>query len=1042
MRLPIRRSRFVLPILITVLGSVSNLFAQSPSTITEIEIAAEPDYPPYSFIDDEGEPQGFSVDLFRNVAEIMDVDLRIKPGLWNDIREDLAAGRIDALPLVGRTPEREEYFDFTVPYLTLLGGIVVAEDDTTIQGLEDLRGRRIAVMAGDNAEEFLRRNGFDEELTTVPVFSEAIKMVAAGESDAVLMQRLVALHLIDDQQISGVRVLQKPVREFRQDFCFAVTEGDKDTLALLNDGLAVAIANGTVRQLQTKWFTRSMLSSRTIIVGGDEDYPPFEFIDDDGSPAGYNVDIVRGIAEELDLEIEVRLGEWSEIVAMLERGDIDATLGMAYSIDRDRRFDFSPVHTISRYVAVGPDTATPDVPESIDELRTPRIAIQEGAVIHGFLVENGITDNVRLTETEEDALRLVEEGEVDYAVVNRLVAYYLVSENGWEDLTVGAHDIVSRDYGFAVREGDDELLSLFNEGLAIIEETGMHREIYNRWLGIHDPRTVSMREILRYSVVVFVPLIVILLATFFWNRSLRSEVLVRTRELRESERKYRLLSENTIDVIWLVSPELRIRYINPALRYLTGDRPEEWIGDRLRDHLEPREFRRIVSAAFELLSHPGREDVFTTETRFGRNTGGTVEVEIVGKPLYAADGTIEGFQGVARDISERKRYESTLKDNIQRKQSLATIATAYLNRIGGNELIKAMIDQLGSHFDHLEVLSLTVGEDGVLREECRHDDSQDSVGPFVETDISGLPDLLEALARHDPVAVSNITEDPLTRDAAKALLSYGIAALALVPVNVDERPYRLLAFAAGRPVDWTEHELLSLEENANLLHLILDNERYQRMMEDARRSLEMSLVEKQTLLQEIHHRVKNNLNVVISLLRLQESSIDSIEKARQAFEQSRQRIYSMALVHESLYRSESLSEIDVGDYLRDLTETLIKGVNGNKSIDLAFELDPVHMNIGDAVPCGIIVNEVITNALKHAFVDHEQPAIGVTLRNQDRFVELSVSDNGIGIPEGLTESERSSLGLTLVHLLTDQIDGELEVESIGGTRVTVRIPKK
>ena len=238
--------------LIVSLLPIPNLYAQSDEPISKIEIAAEPDYPPYSFVDEQGDADGFSVELFRAVAQKIDVGVEVEVGLWEEIREDLAQGRIDALPLVGRTPEREAYYDFTIPYMSLFGGIVVADGDSTIQDLEDLRGKRIAVMAGDNAEEFLRRNGFTDELTTVPTFSDAIRRVADGQSDAVLMQRLVALRLVEEEGISGVRVLTSPVREFRQDFCFAVTEGDSELLALLNDGLAVAIADGTLRQVKKK----------------------------------------------------------------------------------------------------------------------------------------------------------------------------------------------------------------------------------------------------------------------------------------------------------------------------------------------------------------------------------------------------------------------------------------------------------------------------------------------------------------------------------------------------------------------------------------------------------------------------------------------------------------------------------------------------------------------------------------------------------------------------------------------------------------------
>ncbi|MDA3949169.1 MAG: transporter substrate-binding domain-containing protein [Spirochaeta sp.] len=125
-----------------------------PPERAPVTMGAEPGYPPYSFVDDTGNATGFSVELFRAVAEAMNLDLRIEVAPWNTIKGQLAAGELDALPLVGRTPEREELFDFTVPYLSLYGGIVVREDVSDITRFQDLAGHRVAVMNGDNAEEF------------------------------------------------------------------------------------------------------------------------------------------------------------------------------------------------------------------------------------------------------------------------------------------------------------------------------------------------------------------------------------------------------------------------------------------------------------------------------------------------------------------------------------------------------------------------------------------------------------------------------------------------------------------------------------------------------------------------------------------------------------------------------------------------------------------------------------------------------------------------------------------------------------------------
>ena len=130
-----------------------------------------------------------------------------------------------------------------------------------------------------------------------------------GRYDAVVIQRLVALRLIQETGLSNLRVVSRPIEGFRQDFCFAVKEGDRETLALLNEGLALVMADGTYRHLHAKWFAALELPShRRIVIGGDHNYPPYEYLDEKGRPAGFVVDLTRALAREMGLDIEIRLG--------------------------------------------------------------------------------------------------------------------------------------------------------------------------------------------------------------------------------------------------------------------------------------------------------------------------------------------------------------------------------------------------------------------------------------------------------------------------------------------------------------------------------------------------------------------------------------------------------------------------------------------------------------------------------------------------------------------------------------------------------------
>lgn len=195
-----------------------------------------------------------------------------------------------------------------------------------------------------------------------------------------------------------------------------------------------------------------------------------------------------------------------------------------------------------------------------------------------------------------------------------------------------------------------------------------------------------------------------------------------------------------------------------------------------------------------------------------------------------------------------------------------------------------------------------------------------------------------------------------------------------------------------------------------------------------------SLKEKEVLLKEIHHRVKNNLYVVYSLLELQADSIVEPEIAKM-FEDSQHRIYSMALIHEKLYRSRNLAQIDLGEYLEDLVRNLFDSYNVNGSqIDLELNLETIHLNIETATPCGLIVNELVSNAMKHAFPNNKKGVLRVECyQDESQAVHLTICDNGIGFPKHINFKETGSMGLQVVCTLTEQLEGTIDLEREAGT---------
>jgi two-component sensor histidine kinase len=193
------------------------------------------------------------------------------------------------------------------------------------------------------------------------------------------------------------------------------------------------------------------------------------------------------------------------------------------------------------------------------------------------------------------------------------------------------------------------------------------------------------------------------------------------------------------------------------------------------------------------------------------------------------------------------------------------------------------------------------------------------------------------------------------------------------------------------------------------------------------------------LLKEIHHRVKNNLQVISSMLNLQAMHIEDA-RVQSILNESRMRVQSIALVHEKLYESEDLSRVDIANYLHTLVSTTMQAQGGSeRNISTRIEAQTLRLPVGAAIPCGLIANELVTNSLKHAFRDREQGTIFVRLSCPDGDrVTLEVGDDGVGLPKDLDLRRVSSLGLDLVYTFAEQLGAKVEVESVNGTGTTFR----
>jgi PAS domain S-box-containing protein len=463
----------------------------------------------------------------------------------------------------------------------------------------------------------------------------------------------------------------------------------------------------------------------------------------------------------------------------------------------------------------------------------------------------------------------------------------------------------------------------------------------------------------------------------------------------ERAEKYRLLAENVRDVIWTMDLNLQFTYISPSVKHLRGYTAEEVMTQSLNEVLTPSSLKVAVKTFEDELAKKerGAIDVDTTKTlelEHMCKDGSTVWAEVKMTWLSDAHGNLTGILGVSRDISERKQAEELLHESEKKFRKIFEQA---------NDAI-VLMDKYGTIRD--------------LNKKC------EKIFGYKRDEIIGKnfkePGILDSEAIRKAVDITNrISKD-------KTLMPLALMELELKHKN-------------GTKI-FTEVSVGFIKKKGKIegiLAILRDvTER-----KKAEEKISASLKEKEVLLQEIHHRVKNNIQIISSLLNLQSHYIEDKTYA-EMLKESQDRIKSMALIHEKLYQSKNLGDIDFGGYIDTLVKALFHsyGINRENVIP-TLTVENVSLEIDYAIPCGLIINELVSNVLRHAFPDGKGEIV-ITLCSVDDTIELKISDNGIGIPGNIDFRNTKSLGLHLVTILVeDQLGGEIHLDRSFGTTFTI-----
>ncbi|OQX96473.1 hypothetical protein B6I21_00875 [candidate division KSB1 bacterium 4572_119] len=491
--------------------------------------------------------------------------------------------------------------------------------------------------------------------------------------------------------------------------------------------------------------------------------------------------------------------------------------------------------------------------------------------------------------------------------------------------------------------------------------------------------------------------------------------------LRESEERYRNLAENSPNAI-VVHSEGKVVFVNnEAIKIMGGKNETDLMGLPVTNFVHPN-FENIVSKRIKHL-YSKKGNVALLEEKFIRLDGTMIDVEVAG-----ADVNYKGkpaSQVVFRDITYRKRAEMV-------QELLYWISNAVFTSENLNDLFKVIRTELSKVLDTTNFSIALYDKETDLITSPFCNDKEESF----KTLSSGKTLISYVIKNNEPLQVKQREIARLIKRGEIERIDNCPKIWLGVPLIANNEVIGAMVVQSYNSTEaYGIEELEILKFTSHQIGLSIERKQ-------AESKIKSSLDEKIVLLKEIHHRVKNNLQVISSLLYLQSKYLKD-KTALTVFQESQNRVRSMSLVHEKLYQSENFAKINLKQYIEDLAKYLFRSYNiDSNKIRLDTKIDKVVLDIERAIPCGLIINELVTNSLKYAFPNHDSGKVTIRLKAcANDKLSLTVKDDGIGLQKYMVEPDKKSLGLQLVDTLIDQLQGTLKIGKEKGADFKISFPK-
>ena len=401
-------------------------------------------------------------------------------------------------------------------------------------------------------------------------------------------------------------------------------------------------------------------SRSPLIARGDSNFPPYEFINAKGQPDGFNVDLLKAIAKQLQMDVDIGLDAWETVIEGAAVGDIHLVTGMIRSPEREKIFDFSITHAgvfYSLFVRKGSTI------ETIDDAAGKEILVHSRAYSHDWLLKRQITDRIIAVSTPQEALRLLAEGRHDCAIIERLSGLTLLNVLDIDSVVMAGPPLMCAPYAFSTKKGQDRLLAKLNQGIHLMHQNGTYEKLYRKWFSFADAQARHM-ALLRGGLLILMAVFGAALSIFIWNLSLKKRVQRRTAALATSEKRFHELCDLLPQIVFETASDGRVTYLNRAGFEMLGlDDQSIQDGIALSD---------VVPGALDpqFWTHSNDRNGKTTMVK---GAGGNLFPALIYTSITVPGKDQRGLRGLLVDITIQKELEQQVIES-QKLEALGRLA--------------------------------------------------------------------------------------------------------------------------------------------------------------------------------------------------------------------------------------------------------------------------------------------------------------------------------------------------------------------------------